>query len=228
MNIEVVVLYQIVNMKLRSVLAAVLVGAAFTQVATATNAATLINENFGSNNPDRFNVSTGNIAPAFTVTAGNVDLIGNGGTFDLYPGNGNYIDLNGNTTGEISSTSSFNFSGTDTTVLSFDYGSNGTGTSADIFLGATRLLSVLGNASPTLTHINFSIVGPVSGNLIFSSTNAGPGGIVLDNVVLNSTPATGSTPVPEPSEIVGTLIGGITILRMGYKAAARKKLVINQ
>ena len=69
---------------------------ALAQFATPASAITLFNETFGTGNPDQFNIGVGGtVGSNFKVTAGNVDLIGNNGTFDLYPGNGNYIDLNG-------------------------------------------------------------------------------------------------------------------------------------
>ena len=57
-------------------------------------ASPLFSDNFGVSGADIFNW---NGAPNWTVTTGSVDLIGAGGSFDLIPGNGRYVDLDGST-----------------------------------------------------------------------------------------------------------------------------------
>jgi hypothetical protein len=206
-------IYRQITMKMttRSLLSSVAIGvAALTQFTSPASAITLINETFGSGNPDRFNVSSA--VGTFAVTSGNIDLIGNGGSFDFYTGNGNYIDLNGNTGGTITSTSSFTFNPGESATLSFDYGTNGVGTSADIFFGGNLIGSLLTpSGGSSFTPFNLTFNNPGSGALSFVSTNAGGGGIVLDNIQLSSNPAS----VPEPSDMLGTAIafGSIVMLK---------------
>jgi hypothetical protein len=112
-------------------------------------AAVLFTENFGSGLADQYGVASGNVG-GFTVTGGNVDLIGNGGVYDFYTGNGNYIDLNGSTGGTIAS-SAVTFNPGESATLTFDYGTNGAGTSANIFLGGVQIGSLTAPGGTSFT-----------------------------------------------------------------------------
>jgi hypothetical protein len=171
-------------------------------------AAVLFTENFGSGLPDQYSVASGTIG-GFTVTGGNVDLIGNGGAYDVFPGNGNYLDLNGNTAGTITSTSSFTFNLGESGILAFNYG-GGAGSSANIFLGGVQIGSLTTPVNTSFTPFTLNVANPTSGALSFVSTNPGGGGIVLDNIQLSST-----TDVPEPSDFVGTAFafGSVVLLK---------------
>jgi hypothetical protein len=151
---------------------------------------------------------------ALTVSTGNVDVIG-AGSFDLAPGNGNYIDLNGNILGGITSTP-FTFTGGPAT-LSFSYGSNGTGRSALVTLG-TYSTTLTTQAGAGLTAFSTTIANPTNGALSFVSTNAGSGGILIDNISL-----TYNTAVPEPSDFVGTAIafGSVVMLKRNFGKKAK-------
>ncbi len=194
---------------------------ALAQFATPASAVTLIDETFGSGTSDQFNIGVGNpVGSAFTVTGGNVDLIGDNGSFNLFPGNGNYIDLNGNTSGTITSIGSFSFAAGDTLNLSYDYGTNGAGGGANIFLGTTQI-GVLSNVAVNSGFFqgSFSSTQPFSGALSFVSTTPGFGGVVLDNIKLEQT-----TAVPEPFTIIGTLVGGAAAIRTRKKLKAAAKV----
>ncbi|WP_373544440.1 PEP-CTERM sorting domain-containing protein [Chamaesiphon sp.] len=205
-------------MKLRSIMTSAFGVAVLSQLAAPASAVSLINEDFGTGLADSFNISTGTTIGAFDVSAGNIDLIGNNGGFDLYPGNGNYIDLNGNTTGAITSTGSFTFANGG--ILSFDYGTNGAPTSANVFLGTTLLGALTNPSGAAFSNQSYSIASGTTGALSFVSTNSGFGGIVLDNILLSSTDVP-ATAVPEPFTMIGTLIGGTAAIRL------RKKLKVD-
>jgi hypothetical protein len=79
-------------MKLRSKLIASLFGTVVALTVTSANATIL---SFGGENGGVPTLNYTNFAD-FTVSAGSVDLIGNG-YFDAYPGNGLYVDLAGST-----------------------------------------------------------------------------------------------------------------------------------
>ncbi|WP_373542883.1 PEP-CTERM sorting domain-containing protein [Chamaesiphon sp.] len=201
-------------MKLRFAMTSAISVAVLSQLAAPASAASLINENFGTGLPDTFNIPPSSTIGAFTVSAGNIDLIGDDNPgLDFYPGNGNYIDLNGSTSGTITSTSSFTFANGGS--LSFDYGTNGSPTSADVFLGTTLLGALTTPSGSSFTPQSFTIASGESGALSFVSTNGGFGGIVLDNIQLSS------TAVPEPFTIIGTLVGGTAAIRL------RKKLKVD-
>ena len=134
-----------------------------------------------------------------------VDLIG-AGFFDFYPGNGNYVDLDGTTgwgnlpyAGMLQSNASF---GAGTYTVSFDLGGNSRGAAAqttDVYLGSTLVASLtLASASP-LTLYTFTAT-TAGGALAFDEI--GPSdqqGNILDNVTLNS--------VPEPASWAMMLLG---------------------
>ena len=153
-------------------------------------------------------------------SGGNVDLIGNNGSFDLYPGNGNYIDLNGNTSGTITSVGIFSFAAGDLLNLTYSVGTNGAAKKANVFLGTTQIGVIdniaVGSSFDTLTY---SSTQDFSGALSFVSTTPGSGGIVLDNIKLDKT-----TAVPEPFTIIGTIVGGTAAIRTRKKLKAAAKV----
>jgi PEP-CTERM motif len=133
------------------------------------------------------------------------DLIGTG-FFDLYPGNGNYVDLDGSTgygnlpfAGVLQSNASF---GAGTYTISFDLGGNARGAVAqttDVYLGSTLVasLNLASNAPLTLYSFTATTTG---GNLTFDEL--GPSdqqGNILDNVTMSS--------VPEPASWAMMLLG---------------------
>jgi hypothetical protein len=210
-------------MKLLSLLAGACGISFIAQIANPAGAVSLIDENF-SNVSQSLNstVSTSN----FSITNGNIDVIGSipGLSYDFYPGNGNYIDLNGNTRGTIAS-SIFDFNAGDLVNLSFNYGANGLDKSAIFSLGSLftpiaitasenivspQPLGIFNNTFQTYSG-SFVVASDFSNALTFTSTNDGFGGIILDNIVLSKT----ATSVPEPSTIPGLLlfVGTVAILK---------------
>ncbi len=190
-------------MNLRSLLAATLGVAAITQFASPADAASLINETFNTVSPG-LNL-TGSVGSA-TVTSGNVDVVAPG-QFGLYPGyaGGNFLDLNGTTSGTIAFLSQNVLAGD---TLKFDFGANGAG-SANVTFGALNIGPIISSGGP-LTTFNYTFLSAASGALTFASTNAGSGGIVLDNIKLDT-----ATSVPEPEAFPGLLLfaGGALMLR---------------
>ena len=196
-------------MKLSSVITAALGTAVLTQLASSASAFSL-SENFGTGNADGYNIST--TVGSFNVTRGNVDLIGNNGSYDFYANNGNYIDLNGNTQGTIES-SILNFTG-DSATLSFDFGANGSG-SANILYGGNIIDSISAVGSSTFSSYSKTFTGLTGGGtLSFASTTGVAGGVVLDNIQFDSIDPVATT-VPEPSDLLGTAMafGSVVLLK---------------
>ena len=77
-------------MKLRKamVVAALLLGSSL------THAATIFSDNFDTYVPDQLNWLPP-AASGWVVTDGTIDLHGAGGSYDVLPGNGSYVDLDG-------------------------------------------------------------------------------------------------------------------------------------
>jgi hypothetical protein len=188
---------------------------------SAARAGVLISENF---NAVGQGLNATNLGSNFTVTSGAVDVIG-AGYFDFYPGNGNYLDLDGSVflLGTIGS----NTFGPGTYHLTFDVGSY---TYNHLYLTEQIKVS-LGNYSNTFTpsvdssvnpgapfqHVTLDFTTSVGGALTFAAinpVNAGQGtnvGPILDNVVL--------TAVPEASTWAMMILG---FFGMGFIAYRRK------
>jgi hypothetical protein len=183
----------IVKMKRLVGVATLMAAAGWVQV---SQAAVVLQDNFNSD-PQMLNW-TGDavfkVVPNPPVSGqSSVDLIGHGGPFDFYPGNGNYLDLDGTTgsgfspAGHIVSNASF---GAGSYVLSFDLGGNARGAAnqtTDVFLGGTQVASIDLSSADPLKLYSFSVTG--SGPLSF--VEQGPAdqqGNILDNVTLSTTP----------------------------------------
>jgi hypothetical protein len=195
--------------------------------AGSANAATLLSQDFNSVSTGQ-NLTTG--IPSFNVVIGNVDVLGSSPIlFDAYPGNGNYIDLNGGSTGRLSSIAAFTFQPGDSVTIAFDYGPSGqlgqnesfTASLGSIF--SIPFSSNTGYVSPVFSKFSqtFTASSPITANLVFASSNSGVNGFIIDNVVLSSVSAT--TAVPEPFTIIGTLVGGTAALRMRKKLKSTTK-----
>jgi hypothetical protein len=162
---------------------------------------------------------TGDSVFLSTGAPASVDLIGPG-FFDLQPGNGNYVDLDGSTgpnnnpAGQLTSIATF---GPGSYVLTFTLGGNARGADNQttvVTLGTQALGTFdLASNDPFITRaIAFTVTGP-GGFLQF--TENGPSdqqGNLLDNVVL--------TAVPEPSTWAMMLLG---FMGVGFLAYRRRK-----
>ncbi|MDA9521261.1 hypothetical protein XI06_12970 [Bradyrhizobium sp. CCBAU 11434] len=193
-------------------------------------AAVVLSENFNGV-PQGLNAT--NVGSNFSVTQGTVDVIGAGSSWDFYPGNGTYVDLDGSTL-QLGTISSAAF-GPGTYTLSFDFGAY---TYNHSYI-TENLNFALGNFSQTLTptvdssvtpgasleHYSVSFTTTQAGELTFSAinplnpgvgTNVGP---ILDNVVL--------TAVPEASTWAMMIVGflGLGFLAHRRNSGTRLRLV---
>jgi hypothetical protein len=164
--------------------------------APKANAAIVFSDNFNSESHALNYTGFAN----WDVTAGSVDLIG-AGFFNLYPGHGNFVDLDGSThvPGQMTSDLSFAAGGY---TLSFDLGGNARGAVAkttEISFGdISRQITLAATAGLTHQSFRFNTTG---GNLIFTELGKSDlRGNILDNVTLASG-------VPEPSTWAMMLIG---------------------
>lgn len=157
------------------------------------------------------------------ITRDSVDVIGDTPaiSFNFYPGNGNYIDLNGSTAntgqteGRIQTKGSLGLKTNASYTVSFDYGTNANpGTLPAILtvgLG-TAVQQLFINAIPaTLQAGSFTFKYDGSGDYLSFADDSGTpgeqGGPVIDNVSL--------APVPLPAGgllLIGAL-GGLAVLR---------------
>jgi hypothetical protein len=151
----------------------------------------------------------------FNVTAGSVDLIGNG-FFDFYPSQGRYVDLDGSTVGQnpagqITTKSSF---GAGSYTLNFVLGGSTRGdtNTVTVALGNFSQDFTLGSAAGLVSEsITFSTSG---GSLSFTNLGASDFlGLILDDVTL----ASNVTAVPESSTWAMMIRGFAGVGLMAYR-----------
>ncbi len=186
-------------------------------LAGASQAATIFEDNF-DNEALELNASL----DKWTVAPGSVDVIGTG-SFDFYPGNGNYLDMNGSNVseGKITTTGSLGLVLGKKYTLTFSYGANTNTGAPPIILsfglgGATQTI-VFNTQPPSLVSAVYTFVYDNSGDyLFFADTSGTPndqGGPVLDNVKLSA------VPLPAGGLLLLGALGGIAALRRRRKAA---------
>lgn len=156
--------------------------------------------------------------PGWTVTnagsGGSVDLIGShGGTlYDLLPGNGVYVDMDGsnNHQGRLRTVATFNFVPGVTYTLSYDLAGNQRITSGPgshdrvrvqfrdltghLVAGTNVLHNLAGSTGFTTFTDTFTVSAPVTARLIFAAVSSSSDniGLLLDNVKLTAVPLPGA------------------------------------
>lgn len=177
----------------------------------STHANLLFEDNFNAE-ARKLNTTLSN----WTVSNGSIDVIGTG-YFDFYPGNGNYLDLDGSSrnAGKITTLTSFALNPGFTYLLSFDLGGSKRGDSNSVNVA-------LGNFSETFTlassagwqNITRSITvqGDMSSRLSFDHAGGDNMGLILDNVSV--------TAVPEP-ETYALMLAGLGLV--GFVARRRMR-----
>ena len=177
---------------------------------------------------DNFNAENGGIATPATlsynrfanwnVTTNDVDLIGNG-SFDFFPGNGLYVDLNGAAPGQLTSKTAYAFNAGDVVNLSFSLAGAGDASNPSVTVALGSLFSQTFNRTQgqafTPFTTSFTVGSDTNTALTFTAAGGTSGGLLLDNVSLASTAAASTTAVPEPSDLAGTAIafGSVVLLK---------------
>ncbi|MBD2486756.1 PEP-CTERM sorting domain-containing protein [Aulosira sp. FACHB-615] len=173
------------------------------------NAATLLSDNFNSENGGVGSLNY-NAFTNWNVSGGSVDLIGNG-SFDLFPGNGLYLDTDGSTSnaGRITSKTAFTFNPGDLVDISFDLGGasrRGETNSVIVSLGSlfNETFTLPANEALTTIRRRINVATLTTANLAFEGVGGDNVGLILDNITLSRTP----TSIPEPSAWLGVLALG--------------------
>jgi hypothetical protein len=181
---------------------------------TASRAQVLFSDNFNANATGLGISSLVN----WNVTRDTVDVLGPG-LFDLYPGNGNYLDMAGSGSlayGRISSAASVSLTPGSYT-LSFLLGKNSTGLrTMNVSVGSafsTTITDSLTYPSFVLQSFTFSVGASTSANIVFdypnNGTNSNSQGYMIDAVVLEVATAA----APEPTALALLALGGGFFLR---------------
>lgn len=161
-------------------------------VASSANAATIFQEDFDSQTLGLNQVPTG-----WSVTNGSIDLIGSG-FFDLLPGNGRYVDLDGSTSdaGVLS-----RFVSLEAGVkynLAFDLaGSQRPGTeTVEVSFGTVTASYVLPSLARFQTmELSFTPATTADYSISFANSGGDNSGALLDRVVVSSVPEVATLPL---------------------------------
>ncbi|MGB4812185.1 MAG: FxDxF family PEP-CTERM protein [Methylophilaceae bacterium] len=153
----------------------------------------------------------------WTLFSGSVDLIGAGSPdlYNLLPGNGRYVDLDGSTNNAGVFDKQLALAGGTTYTLSFDLAGSQRGdvNSVDVIFGTSSQTFILNSADPFTTHtMSFTTGGNALYQIDFHNAGGDNYGALLDNVTV--------TAVPEPETYL-LMLGGLGLV--GF--VARRKQV---
>ncbi len=166
----------------------------------------------------------------FTVTSGNVDVVGTFSTsiasnLCVSPELINCVDLNGNTPGTL--TSSSISLGVGTYTLSFDLNGTlrGNSSSTTVSLGSFTQTYVLTTSQKNVYSIPITVATAGTSHIVFKSNLPGSSGALLDNVELTGPPAGGGGggggTVPEPASGL-LMLGGVALAVVSRRRFASK------
>ncbi len=181
--------------------------------ATAAQAAPLFSDNFDS---DTLGLNAIAFNGGWSVSGGTVDIIGAPGFFDLLPGNGRYIDLDGSTGKSGIFANSIDVVNGMSYTLSFDLAGNNRAAGMDTVVvnfgsGSQTFTRAATDGFQTFT-MNYVATGTGKVGFSFIDQGADNQGALLDRVSVAA--------VPEP-ETYGMLLGGLALL--GVVARRRRQ-----
>ena len=176
----------------------------------SSQAITVFSDNFDSDNLG-LNQTTFN--GGWTVTSGSVDLIGQGGIFDLLPGNGRYVDLDGSTGLSGTFDNQVLFSALTTYTLSFDLAGSQRGDTnvVDVIFGTASQSYTMNSLDPFTTYmLSFTTNGAANYQIFFKNdggvNETGDNiGALLDNVKV--TTELSEVPVPAALPLMASALG---------------------
>ncbi|MTW34557.1 PEP-CTERM sorting domain-containing protein [Pseudoduganella danionis] len=181
--------------------------------ASAAQAAPLFSDNFDT---DTLGLNSIAFNGGWSVSGGTVDIIGAPGFFDLVPGNGRYIDLDGSTNKAGIFANSINVVNGMTYALSFDLAGNHRAAGMDTvmvnFGSGSQTYTLADTAGFQTFTLNYTATGTGKVGFSFIDQGADQKGALLDRVTV--------TAVPEP-ETYGMLLGGLALL--GVVARRRRQ-----
>lgn len=184
----------------------ILIGAAILSASAAQAATSVYSDNFDT---DTLALNATSFQGGWAVSGGTVDIIGAGGIFDLAPGNGRYVDLDGSTNNAGIFANSVSVVAGQTYTLSFSLAGNQRGAGNDtveVNFGSLSQVFNLNAADAFSVHtLSFTAASGGSAGFSFIDNGSDNQGALLDNVRI--------TAVPEP-ETYGMMLGGLALLGM--------------
>jgi len=191
----------------------ILIGAAILGASAAQAATPVFSDNFDT---DTLALNATSFKGGWAVSGGTVDIIGAGGQFDLAPGNGRYIDLDGSSYNAGIFANSVSVVAGQTYTLSFSLAGNHRGAGNDtveVNFGSLSQVYNLSSSDAFSTHtLSFTAATGGSAGFSFIDNGSDNQGALLDNVSVSA--------VPEP-ETYGMMLGGLALL--GVVARRRRQ-----
>ena len=173
-----------------------------------------LSDNFNTENGGVPQLSYNNFAN-WSVSKGDVDLIGNG-SFDSFPGNGLYVDLNGAAPGGLTSKTTYMFNTGDVVNLDFRLAgaADASNPTVTVALGGLYNETFTRTQGQAFTPVSasFTVGADTNAALSFTASGGAASGLLLDDVSL------ASTSVPEPSDLAGTAFafGSVVLLKRKF------------
>lgn len=160
----------------------------------ASHALTVFADDFDA---DALQLNQTSFLGGWSVADGTVDLIGAGGAWDLIPGNGRYVDLDGTSRDAGVLTRMLDLSAGVTYSLSFDLAGNHRGYADDIVdvsFGGANAAYTLASADALVSQL-LTFTPGATGSFALSFANRGGDnvGALLDNVSVTAVPEPGTT-----------------------------------
>ena len=148
-----------------------------------------------------------------TAPLGTVDLIGNSGFFDLLPGNGRYVDLDGSSDKAGFFEKNLTLVGGIEHTLSFDLAGSQRGdtNTVEVVFGSTMASYTVSSLDPFSLRTMTFTPASTTYQILFHNLGGDNFGALLDNVNV--------TAVPEPSTYM-LMLGGLGLV--GFVARRRK------
>ncbi len=186
-----------------------LAGVLSVAVCGSANAGVILSDNFDAA-PLALNWPGDAVFTSLGTGGATTDLIGAPGFFDMLPGNGRYVDMDGSTfvSGILQSVASF---GPGDYTLSFRLAGNQRNVApraVNVLLGTDLIASVTLAANVPFTLFTYNFTSTTGGNLTFAQQ--GPGnnqGSLLDDVTLS---------VPEPTTLAMAIGALLSILGLSF------------
>jgi Protein of unknown function (DUF642) len=193
--------------------------ALFVALSSSSHAVTIFSDNFNGDT-----LALNGSLTNWTVSNGTIDVIGANPApfFNLYPGNGNYVDMDGSSgnAGKITTIATFNLVAGQRYALSFDYGKNGAA-KENLNFGVGSYLGFLGfntGAIPALVNGYYEFIAGANQTgvrIFFEDLGKDNQGVIIDNVQLSSVPIPAAAPL---------LAMGL----MGLGALARRRKAVSK